>query len=58
MKHRKTFEFFDTAEQAEAFCKGWNARQSRYMTQHHPAHFTPWTSQDGTEHKFIAWYHI
>ena len=54
MKHnqyKKTFEFFDTKQQAEAFCA---ARRK----QRRKAHMTPWTSTDDMEHKFIVWYYV
>lgn len=55
-KYRKTFEFFDTEEQAQAFCDTENKSASPYVRKKYPAHYTPWSSQDGKEHKFIAWY--
>jgi hypothetical protein len=57
MTYYKTFEFFDTAEQAENFCIAWNKEQTPYIRKRRPAHFTPWASQDGKENKFIAWYY-
>lgn len=53
-RYRMTFEFFDTKEQAEKFCDEEN--KDYYIRKHHPAHYTPWSSSDGTEHKFLAWY--
>lgn len=53
-RYRKTFKFFDTEEEAKVFCDGENS--CSYIRKHHPAHYTPWVSQDGTERKFIAWY--
>lgn len=50
-QHRRTFEFFSTEQQAAAFVA---ARKK----QHRKAYLTPWTSADGTEHKFIVWYYI
>ena len=57
-RYRKTFEFFDTEEQARAFCDKQNALASIYVRRKYKAHYTPWSSQDGTENKFIAWYYI
>ena len=54
-RYRLTFDFHDTAEQAQAFCDRIN--ENRYLRKNHPAHFTPWTSRDGSESKFIAWYY-
>lgn len=53
-RYSMTFKFFDTEEQAKSFCD--NENLNRYIRKNHPAHYTPWTSQDGTEHKFVAWY--
>ena len=53
-RYRLTFEFVDTKEQAEEFCN--NENKNRYIREHHKAHYTPWTSQDGSEHKYIVWY--
>ena len=53
-RYRLTFRFTDTEEQAKAFCD--NENKNAYIRKHHKAHYTPWSSQDGTEHKFICWY--
>ena len=53
-RYRTTFEFFDTENQAIAFCSKEN--QNSYIKKNHTAHYTPWSSQDGSENKFIAWY--
>ena len=55
-KYITTFEFFDTEEQAKEFCETKNMNSSYYVRKNHPAHYTPWSSQDGTENKFIVWY--
>lgn len=57
MRYQKTFEFCDTEEQAKAMCQTIDARATRYMRKHHPAYYTPWTSQDGSENKFAVWYY-
>lgn len=49
-----TFQFFDTEDQAREFCNREN--MNRYIKQHHKAHYTPWSSKDGRENKFVAWY--
>ena len=54
-RYRLTCQFFDTEDQAKSFCDREN--QNRYLKKNHPAHYTTWTSQDRTEHKFIAWYY-
>jgi hypothetical protein len=50
------FKFFDTEEQVKSFCDYENL--NRYIKKHHPAHYTPWSSSDGKEIKFIAWYAV
>lgn len=54
-RYRLTFEFCDTADQALAICN--KANENRYLRKNHPAKITPWTSKDGSERKFIAWYY-
>ena len=56
-KYSKTFRFFDTETEARSFCESENRTGSEYKRNRYPAHFTPWTSADGTERKYIAWYH-
>lgn len=58
MRYRKIFEFCGTEEQAQALCANINANATRYMRKKHPAHYTPWSSQDGKEHKFVVWYYV
>lgn len=53
-RYRKTFKFCETEDEAKRFCESEN--KNRYIRKHHPAHYTSWSSQDGKEHKFIAWY--
>lgn len=53
-RYRMTFEFFDTEDQAQVFCNRENTNS--YIRKHHKAHYTPWSSQNGREHKFVAWY--
>ena len=57
MKYRYTFEFTETEPQAKALCDRLNARATRYIRQHKPAHYTPWqsNSKEDTAH-FIVWY--
>ena len=52
------FEFADSEQQAQAICERVTKTQSRYMNKKHHAKVTPWTSQDGKEHKFVVWYHV
>lgn len=53
-RYRSTFQFFDTEEQAERFCN--NENLNSYIRKNHTAHYTRWSSQDGKENKFVAWY--
>jgi hypothetical protein len=53
-RYRETFMFFDTEAQAKAFCD--NENLNPYIRKHHAAGYTPWSSHDGTENKYIAWY--
>lgn len=55
-KYNLTFEFADTEEKARTFCNAINRNYTRYMRKNHPAHYTPWSSQDGKEQKFVCWY--
>lgn len=57
MRYKLTFDFFDTAEQAQAFCERENASGTAWKRAKYKAHFTPWTDSKQTEHKFIAWYY-
>lgn len=53
-RYKMTFKFFDTEEQAEKFCN--NENLNNYIRKNHKAHYTPWSSQDGTENKYVACY--
>jgi len=53
-RYKSTFEFFDMEEQAKRFCDIENLNS--YIKKYHKAHYTPWSSQDGKENKFVAWY--
>jgi hypothetical protein len=53
-RYRESFQFFDTEDQAKEFCDKENL--NRYIKEHHPASYTPWTSKDGKEKAFVAWY--
>lgn len=55
MKTRLTFEFFDTEDAARDFCDRENRAHPRRKNH---AHYTPWSSNDQQEHKYIAWYYI
>lgn len=58
MKKQYTFEFTKTEEQAINLCNRINKRQNYYMRKHHPAHYTPWSSQNGKEHLFVVFYYV
>ncbi len=47
--------FADTEAEARAICERENSTGTAYKRKHHPAAYTPWSSADGTEHKFIVW---
>jgi hypothetical protein len=53
-RYNMTFKFFDTEEQAKIFCD--NENLVRYISKKHPAHYTPWSNESGTEKAFVAWY--
>lgn len=53
-RYRKTFRFCETEDEAKRFCESENKNQ--YIRKYHPAYYTPWSSQDGKENKFIVWY--
>lgn len=55
MKLRYTFKFFDTEDAARDFCDRENLAHPRRKNR---AHYTPWSSNDQQEHKYIAWYYI
>lgn len=54
---RLTFKFFDTEKEAYDFCNRLWDESSYYVRKHYAAHYTPWESLDGKEHKFIVWYY-
>lgn len=45
------FEFVDTELRAVAMCSRLNAKRKSAK-----AHYTPWSSPDGKENKFVVWY--
>lgn len=53
-RYRKTFQFFNTEEEAQSFCNIKN--QDYYIRKNHKSYYTPWSSSNGLEHKFVAWY--
>lgn len=52
---RHTFQFVDTEQQAKALCDKIQNNQNAYRRKHHKPSYTPWTSTNGTEHKFVVW---
>lgn len=58
MALRKTFEFVDTEEEAIEMCKTIQRNQNSYRKMYHQPNYTPWTSQNRKEHKFVVWYAI
>jgi hypothetical protein len=58
-KYRLSFDFVETEEQAQTLCNRINANYSYYMRKNHPAHYTPWTPQDGKSNKkFVVLYQV
>lgn len=58
MALRKTFKFVDTEQEAIELCKLIQHNQNSYRKMYHKPSYTPWTSQDGREHKFVVWYTV
>lgn len=57
-KYQLTYNILDTEEEARMFCDNENKCATRHIRTKHPAHYANWDSNDGAEHKFIAWYHM
>ena len=55
MKYRAWFEFVGTEDQAKEKCIYFDSLLNRYARKKYPAHYTPWSSQDGSENKFVVW---
>ena len=55
-RYKKSFQFFDTEDKVKAFCDRQN-KANPYLRRNKPAHYTPWTSKDGSEQKYIAWFY-
>lgn len=55
-RYGRSFRIFKTEAEAKGFCAEVNASNA-YLRRHHPAHYTPWSSQDGQETGFVAWYY-
>ncbi|QJI52321.1 hypothetical protein [Psychrobacillus phage Perkons] len=53
-RYKKDFKFFDTEHQAKTFCD--NENLNRYIRINHTATYTNWTSEDGKEKQYLAWY--
>lgn len=56
-RYNLTFKFFDTREQAKAFCDKENANGTAYKRHNKKAHFTEWSNEKKTGHKFVVWYY-
>lgn len=57
MSLRETFEFVDTEEEAIEMCKTIQRNQNSYRKMYRKPNYTPWTSQDGKEHKYVVWHY-
>lgn len=53
-----SFTFVDTEDEAKELCKNIQKRQNSYRKRWHKPHYTPWSSSDGKEHKFVVWYTV
>ena len=53
-KYKRTFEFFDTEDEAKEFCKDRNI--NHHAGSENMATWTPWENKDRTEQKFVVWY--
>lgn len=53
-RYSRAFQFVDTEDQAKALCDSKNS--NNYIRRNHKAHYTPWTSKDKTESKYVVWY--
>lgn len=49
------YDFVDTEEEAVELTARHNRNATRYIRKNKPAHYTRWSSQDGSENKFIVW---
>ena len=54
-KYRATFDFVKTEEQAQAALQAYRDNATPYVRKRYPGCYTPWESQDGTEHLFVVW---
>ena len=57
-KYRLSFEFFDTINQAVNFRDMILKNANSYYRKNKKISITPWSSEDGTEHKIILWYYV
>jgi hypothetical protein len=57
-RYIKTWQFAETESEARTICARENATGTAYKRRKHPAYYTPWSSTDGHEHKYIVWYVI
>lgn len=55
---RRTFQFVETEQEAIELCKTINKNQNSYRRQFHKPSYTPWTSEDQTQHLFVVWYSV
>ncbi len=53
-RYKWTFAFCNTEDEAIRLCDRENS--NRYIRKKHPARYTPWSSRDGKENKFVVWY--
>ncbi|MBQ2183728.1 MAG: hypothetical protein II399_03755 [Lachnospiraceae bacterium] len=56
--YKKVFAFVDTEKDAKFLCESIKKFSSSYVKKKYPPSYTPWTSSDGKEKKFVVWYHV
>ena len=56
-RYYKTFMFVDNECQAKDMCERLVATSNDYVKTHKRPYYTPWTSSNGEEKKFVVWYH-
>ena len=55
-KYQLGFLFRDTEDEAKQLCESLYKFMTPYARRKYKPSYTPWTSMDGKEHKFVVWY--
>ncbi len=58
MRYRETFEIVKSEEEAKNMCDRQNSVGNAYKRKRYHAHYTPWSSRDGSEVGFVVWYYV